>query len=116
MLRMVSSTLEERLRQRFSRVHVGARVAQIDEVIGRARGHADALRAAFERLRAALAGRIWLPPDLAQRMRADAEANVAMLQALVVRLDAVRAGFAALPVDDAAPADAAAPEPVAIGG
>jgi len=113
MLRIVSGTLEAALRKRYSPVHVDARLAQVDALRAQIRAPAEALRGQRDALAQALAGRLWLPPALAQQMLAALDATRAVLDALLARLDAVHAGFAALPRDDTL-RDAAAPAPVAL--
>jgi MoxR-like ATPase len=113
MLRIVSAALEDKLRRRFSPVHVAGRVAQLDEVLARTAEHAAALQAEADALAAALRQRLWLPPELAWQMLEAKAATLATVQSLAARLAAAREGFAALPVDaDAAPA--LPPEPVAL--
>lgn len=111
MLRIVSAALEDQLQRRFSPVHVATRLAQVDELAATVdaarRAAADALAA----LQARLAGRLWLPPELAARWCGAHEATRDGAQALADRLAAVRAGFAALKVDDGLPAQV--PPPVA---
>jgi hypothetical protein len=58
-------TLEDAPKRRFSPVHVAARLAQVDDLLARARPCAPRLRAALLRPAGALAGRLWLPPELA---------------------------------------------------
>lgn len=110
MLRLVSGTLEERLRRRWSPVHVAARVAQVDEVLAQADDQAQAASAREAALAQRLQGRLWVPPALAQRLCAAHAATAAVLQALAERLRRTRDGFRLLPVDEAAAA--AAVEPV----
>lgn len=109
LLRIVSTTLEARLARRWSPVHVAARVAQVDDLLGRVRALADAARATHDALAARLAGRLWLPPALADRWLGAHRALLAALAGLAARLDATRAGFAALPQDAALPADVPPP-------
>jgi MoxR-like ATPase len=104
MLRIVSESLEAHLRKHYSPVHVAARVAQVDEVLATARGHALALHAELGALQQALHGRVWLPPQLAEGLIGTKRSTVAMLDALVARLSAARAGYAALPMDPRLPA------------
>jgi len=112
-LRIVSGTLEEQMRRRYSVVHIQARLAQIDEIIAQARAHSDAVATLEQQLALRLQGRLWLPPELAQRML-DAHAHTGtVLQGLLSRLGAVRAGFAALPVDPQLDAVVPAPVPLA---
>ena len=65
MLRIVSSALEEQLRRRYSRVHIEARVAQIDELVARVDAHRAGVQQQRDALARQLAGRVWLPPALA---------------------------------------------------
>ncbi|NML19031.1 AAA family ATPase [Azohydromonas caseinilytica] len=109
-LRMVSGTLEEKLRRRYSPVHIEARVAQVDEVLAQARDQRAAAAAAERALAARLQGRFWLPPELAQRMRGAHAHTRSVLEGLIQRLAHAREGFAGLPVD--AQLDSAAPSPV----
>ncbi|MGY0194890.1 AAA family ATPase [Leptothrix sp. BB-4] len=111
MLRIVGAALEAHQRRRYSPVHIDARVAQVDEVLATVRGHLDALQADLDALRARLAGRIWLPPALAQGFLAERERTVDALTTLAAQLVALRAGYAALPMDERS--DAVAPGPVA---
>lgn len=113
MLRIVSASLEAALRRHWSPVHVQARLAQLDELAGRATAPLPALRDELASLEAALAGRLWLPPELAERLLGARRATLATLQGLLARLETTRAGFADLPIDDRLPQQA--PEPVAIG-
>jgi MoxR-like ATPase len=112
-LRIVSTALEEAMRKHWSTVHVATRLAQLDEVAARARSPLPELRAGLAALEAALAGRLWLPPELAQQLLHNRRETLAALEGLLQRLAATRAGFAALPVDDGLAGQA--PEPVAIG-
>jgi MoxR-like ATPase len=111
MLRFVSVTLEAQLRKHYSPVHVAARLAQVDAVLASARGHALALHGELGALQQALHGRLWLPPELADGLISTKQHTVAMLDALVARLSAARAGYAGLPIDSALPE--ASPQPVA---
>ena len=103
LLRIVAKPLEDRLRRRFSPVHVAARLAQVDELAARVDGARQAAAEALAGLQARLAGRLWLPPELAARWCAAHEATRDTAQALAGRLAGVRAGFAALDVDEALP-------------
>ncbi len=115
LLRIVSQTLEDRTRRRYSPVHVAARVAQVDELIDRARSAHRPVAAALQALRQRLAGRLWVPPERAACWCAAHEQTLQTLDGLLARLDAVRQAFAALPVDPALD-DAVPPAPpVAVG-
>jgi MoxR-like ATPase len=109
-LRIVSSTLEDRLRRHYSPVHVEARLAQLDEIIAHAREQHDLATEREQQLALRLQGRLWLPPELAQRMREAHARTCAVLADLLARLVQTRQGFAALPVD--AQLDAVAPAPL----
>ncbi|MFT3954617.1 MAG: AAA family ATPase [Piscinibacter sp.] len=113
MLRIVSSALEDRLRRRWSPVHVAARLAQVDEVMQRAGEPRAAWVARRAALQQALDGRLWLPPSLAATLLGNLDRTIALLEGLLARLADTRAGFAALPVDETLPQ--AEPEPIAIG-
>jgi MoxR-like ATPase len=111
--RFVSARLEERLRRRFSPVHIEARVAQVAEVEAQVADARAALAARADAQARTLAGRLWLPPSLAaQSAEAHARA-LAWLDDAAARLADTRAGFAALPCDATA-RDATAPAPVAL--
>ena len=107
------SALEDAMRRRWSPLHVAARLAQVDEVMQRAGEPLGALRAQAAELQAALDGRIWLPPSLAATLRGNLQRTIALLESLLARLVAVRAGFAAMLLDETLPQ--VEPEPVAIG-
>lgn len=100
LLRIVSSTVEEQGRRRFSPVHVAARLRQVDEVLARVSAACQSTAAALGALQHALAGRLWVPPDLAARWRGAHRQTLDALDAAAQRLHSVRDGFAALPVDD----------------
>ncbi len=104
LLRLASSTLEELSRRRFSPVHVAARLAQVDEVLARVAAARQPVAQALQTLQQALAGRLWLPPDLAARWCGAHRQTLDTLDAATQRLQAVREGFAALPVDEWVPA------------
>ncbi len=99
MLRMVTESLEVHLRKRYSPVHQAARLAQVDEVLGRAQAHLTPLRAQAEATRRALDDRLWLPPLLAAALCLAQDDTIAALDSLRSRLEATRQGFAKLPLD-----------------
>ncbi len=109
-LRMIASALEEQSRRRFSPAHVAARVAQVDEVLERVAAARQPVAEALRALQQALAGRLWVPPDLAGRWCDAHRQTLAGLDAADQRLRAVRQAFAGLPVDEQVPPQA----PVAI--
>jgi MoxR-like ATPase len=112
MLRIRSAALEEKLRRRFSPVHVAARVAQVDEVIDRATAARAPVQATLDALQARLADRLWLPPELADTWLGAHRHTLAVADQLIARLQHCRAGYAALPVDATQAPDA--PTPVAV--
>jgi MoxR-like ATPase len=112
MQRLLSARLEDRLRRRFSPVHVAARLAQVDAVAQRAADARAAVQAQHDGLAQRLAHRLWLPPALADGWLGAHRQTLATLAVFGGRLAVTRAGFAAHPVDDGLPA--IAPVPVAL--
>jgi MoxR-like ATPase len=108
MPRMMSEQLERHARRHYSPVHVAARVAQLDEVLADAGARHAELAAAAARMAAALEGRVWMPPSVVQRLQDAHAQSLATVHGLLQRLQACRAGFAALPVDAQLPAVAPA--------
>lgn len=106
-MRMLAARLEARESRHFSPLHVAARVAQVAEARERAQAARDSVHAQFEALRTQLGARLWWPPSLRQRVLDGPATTLALLDALLARLEAAAAGFAALPVDERL----AAPEP-----
>ena len=111
MLRVVSKPLEQKLRRRFSAVHVAARVAQVADIEGRWADEQSQWQQQLAAQQALLAARLWMPPELVSGLQARIQAALDLLAALAARLAVARAGFAALPVREPA-ADEAAPAPV----
>ncbi len=105
MLRIVS----ERARQRYSSVHVDARVVQVGEALERAQRTLEAVRTTAQTALAAASAHLWLPPSWLQRMAGVHHANELLALDLVQRLQQTQQGFAELPVDTAITADAPAP-------
>ena len=107
-MRFVAAGLEARQRRAYSALHIATRVAQLSEASARAQAARDAVQAQRDALQARLASRLWWPPSLQQRLLDGPAVTLAVLDGLLARLAAVRACFAALPVDkhlaDAAPA------------
>jgi MoxR-like ATPase len=113
MARIVSARLEERLRRRFSPVHIEARVAQVAEVEAQVADARAALAVRANTQARALADRLWLPTSLAAQSAEVHARALAWLDDVAARLADTRAGFAALPCDTTA-SDAVAPAPVAL--
>jgi MoxR-like ATPase len=109
--RMVSARLEDKLRRRWSPVHIRCRVEQVSEIEAQVAASRAEVHARAQALSSALATRLWMPPALcAQLTRAHAKA-LSMQGGMLARLSATRAGFAALPCDEHA---TAAPAPIAV--
>ena len=98
-------------RRRYGEAHIGARLAQVDDLAGRIAGYSDELRARRADLAAWAAQSLWVDRDLSARVAANLAAVEFALAGLAARTSAARAAFAALP---RLPADSGAvPEPVA---
>ena len=91
----------EQARKRYSALHVQARLAQVDEVCERAAAALQTVQATADVVAAQAAAHLWLPPQWRDAIGAVHAANVAAVSLLGTRADAVREGFAALPVDPA---------------
>ena len=113
MTRLLSATLEERLRKRYSPLHVAARAAQVEAVAAPALAQLQALQSHATGVRAALAGSVWLPPPLQQQVHARLDASLQTLATRVARLQGLARGFASLPVDAALRGEAPAPVDIA---
>lgn len=112
MMRLVSTQLEEQTRRHYSPVHIAARVKQVEQILRQAADQRAQIAATAQQLAATLAGRHWMPPALVQQLLDAHAQTLATLDALLARLSACHAGFAALPEDAALPATE--PEPVAL--
>ena len=111
--RIVSNRLEDRLRTRWGRHHVDVRVAQVGQIEAELAGWMHEVQSARDALAGQLAGRLWMPEALKAQALQRHDAALASLAAWAQRLAEVRAGFAALPVDDhVTDADGPAPPPV----
>jgi len=100
-MRLIATTLEARQRRHYSPLHLASRVAQVSQARERAQAARDVVQAQHDGLQARLSARLWWPPSLRRRVLAGPAATLAVLDALLLRLATVQAGFAALPVDDA---------------
>jgi len=112
-LRLVADGAERAGRRRWSRAHIEARVAQVQEVLGRAEAVAREAAAARARLDAGAASHGWLPPERLAAWRSTLDDNQVRAEGLATRLRALGDAFAALPLDPSA--DEPAPQPVAWG-
>jgi MoxR-like ATPase len=113
MARIVSERLEAQLHRRFSPLHVAARTAQVDALLQRLQAEHAAVAAALAAQQQALAGRLWMPPELQAKLHARHAAALDLLDGLAARLVTTRAGFAALPLREATATDTA-PDPVTL--
>jgi MoxR-like ATPase len=113
MARMVSAQLEAQRRRRYSVVHRDARVAQVAQVLQQAQAALADFAARQAALAAALAPRLWMPPALVRDLCGAHGQTVALLAALLARLQACQAGFAALPLQEPGP-DASPPPDVVL--
>ncbi len=114
--RVVSARLEDRLRRRWSPVHIRCRVEQVSEIEAQVAASRAEVQARAQAQANALTTRVWMPPALCAQLASAHENALSMLDRLAARLAATHAGFAALPCDEratAAPAPIAIPEAVA---
>lgn len=112
--RVVAERLEERLRQRYSPVHIAARVAQVDELLQRLTREHKGLEHLRAQAHALLRHRLWWPPELREAVLQRHDHACAQMAAWVERVRTVREGFARLPVDDTL-AGAPPPAPITLG-
>jgi hypothetical protein len=111
--RIVSSRLEDRLRKRWGRHHIEARVAQVSQIEAEVKEWEAAVRSERDKLARQLSGRLWMPPDLKAQLLQRHDAALDRLGDWAARLEAARLGFAALPVDERPiEAEVTAPPPV----
>ena len=110
--RLVSARLEERQRKRWGAVHVRARLAQLDQLMGELQVHHQQLLGTQSALAQALLPRLWCPPDWVATFLGRFEQAADQLALALARLASARQGFADLPVDEGPAADASAPPAV----
>jgi MoxR-like ATPase len=84
-------------KRRYGVRHIGARTAQIDELLARIDHYAEELAAQRAELDAYVAQSLWLDPQFAVRTQASLAATAAAIACLRARTLAVREGFEALP-------------------
>jgi MoxR-like ATPase len=87
-------------------------VAQVEEILAQAREQHAAAALQEQALAQRLHGRLWLPPEVAQRLVGAHAHTRGVLAGLMERLQRARDGFGGLPVD--AQLDVAAPAPVSL--
>lgn len=100
MLRLYSARVEERLRKRWSPLHIRARVGQVQALREAVQAAHEQAQITWAHWQPKLLGRLWLPPSLAQATLAPLAQRLALLEALLQRLRAAEQGFSALPVDE----------------
>ncbi len=89
-----------RAQRRYSPVHIGARVAQTDELLARlATVHSELLTMAQSVLEPARA-HDWLPPSWLAQIDSVHTGRCTSVAALIAQLQTTRNGFAGLPVDE----------------
>jgi MoxR-like ATPase len=98
--RIVSSRLEDRLRKRWGRVHIEARVAQVAQIEAELAQWISQTQAQRDALAQNLTQRLWIPPVLRTLVLQRHDRALAQLRGWADRLAAAGAGFAHLPVDD----------------
>jgi MoxR-like ATPase len=101
-----------RRQRRYGALHIGARVQQVDELIARASGYAQAIAAQRADLAAYTRQGLWIDREFAGRADANLAATADAIEALRLRAVAAREAFLALPrraVDNGG-----VPEPVTV--
>ena len=107
-----SVRMSYRRRRLYGDIHIAARVRQIDELIERIAGYADAIAANRVELAAYAGQSIWLDRDFAARADANLAATSQAIEALRLRAVAARHEFMTLPRREV---DAGSvPEPVTV--
>jgi MoxR-like ATPase len=101
-----------RRRRLYGDMHIGARVRQVDELIERIAGYADAIAARRAELAAYTAQSIWLDRDFASQADANLAATADAIEALRLRALAAREAFLSLPRREVDPGSV--PDPVAV--
>ncbi len=109
--RIVSARLEDKLRRRWSPVHIRCRVEQVSEIEAQVASSREEVQARALAQAGALATRVWMPPTLCARLASAHASALRLFDGIAQRLAATRAGFAALPCDEHA---SAAPAPIAM--
>jgi len=84
-------------RRRYGATHIGARVRQIDELIGRITGYAEELRSRRDELADYIRQGLWLDGDFAPRADANLAATASGLAGLMERAAKARGDFESLP-------------------
>jgi len=103
-----------RRRRLYGDIHIGARVRQIDELIARIAGYAQAIAASRVELAAYTGQSIWLDRDFAPQADANLAATGEAIESLRLRALAARHAFMMLPRRELDPGSV--PEPVTVSG
>jgi MoxR-like ATPase len=102
-------------KRRYGETHVGARVRQIDELLGRISEYAEEIAARRAELATFVAQSIWLDAGFARRADANLATTAEAIAVLKVRAERARSGFetlARLPVDPGTVPDPVEHEPL----
>ena len=86
-----------RRKRRYGDIHIGARVSQVDELIARIAGYAEAIAASRAELAAYTSQGIWIDREFAARADANLAATIEAIEALRLRAIAARHAFMMLP-------------------
>ncbi|MDP3761183.1 MAG: AAA family ATPase [Ramlibacter sp.] len=101
-----------RRKRRYGAIHIGARVGQVDELIARIAGYAEAIAASRAGLAAYNGQSIWIDREFAARADANLAATIEAIEALRLRAVAARQAFRALPRREVDPGTV--PDPVTV--
>ncbi len=109
-----SMRMSYRRQRRYGDLHIGARVRQIDELIARIAGYAEAIAASRADLAAYVGQSIWLDREFAAQADANLGATSEAIESLSLRASAARQAFMTLPRREVDPGTV--PEPVTVAG
>ena len=107
-----SMRMSYRRRRLYGDIHIGARVRQVDELIGRIAGYAEAIAASRADLAAYTGQGLWIDREFAAQADANLAATSEAVAALKLRAMAAREGFLSLPRRAVDPGTV--PEPVTV--
>lgn len=104
--------------RRYGRLHVEARLVQLDLLRDQITAYAGALAAERRLLADQLGASLWVDPAFIERADAQLQATAAELASWQARCEQVRAGFEALPrlLGPDGPIDGPSPEPIDVAG
>jgi len=107
-----SVRMSYRRRRLYGDIHIGARVRQVDELVARIAGYAEAIAASRADLAAYTGQGLWTDRDFAAQADANLAATSEAIAALKLRASAAREAFLALPRRAVDPGTV--PEPVTV--